>query len=94
VGIIETVGNLWKMQNGYALGTQTGFDAIAQHLETLATEEIDVLRGKLRIGIHRDVEVTEATGSERPRVSQSFCSALPSPTAACRLCLVNPAWPL
>ena len=27
--------------------------------------------------MHRDVEVTEAAGPDRPRVSQSFCSALP-----------------
>ena len=71
------VGNLWKMQNGYALGTQSGLDAIARHLGTLAVDEIDVLRGKLRIGIHRDVEVTEAAGPDRPLVSQSFCSGLP-----------------
>jgi hypothetical protein len=71
------VGNLWRMQNGYALGTQRGLKAIAQHLGTLATDEIDVLRDKLRIGIHRDVEVTEAAGPDRPSVSQSFCSALP-----------------
>jgi len=31
----------------------------------------------LRIGIHSDVEVTEAAGLDRPRVSQAFCSALP-----------------
>jgi hypothetical protein len=71
------VGQLWKMQNGYALGTQTGLNAIARYLETLATDQINVLRGKLRIGIHRDVEVTEVTGPDRWRVSQSFCSALP-----------------
>jgi hypothetical protein len=71
------VGNLWTMQNGYALGTQTGLDAIARHLGTLAPDQIDALRGKLRVGIHRDVEVTEAAGPDRPRVSQSFCSALP-----------------
>ncbi len=71
------VGDLWTMQNGYALGTQTGLDAIAQHLGTLTTDQIDVLRGKLRIGIHHDVEVTEAAGPDRPRVSQLFCSALP-----------------
>ena len=71
------VGDLWMMQNGYALGTQTGLDAIAQHLGTLTTDQIDVLRGKLRIGIHHDVEVTEAAGLDRPRVSQLFCSALP-----------------
>jgi hypothetical protein len=71
------VDNLWRMQNGYALGTQSGLDAIAQHLGTLTTDQIDILRGKLRIGIHRDVEVTEAAGPDRSRVSQSFCSALP-----------------
>ena len=71
------VVDLWTMQNGYALGTQTGLDAIAQHLGTLTTDQIDVLRGKLRIGIHHDVEVTEAAGPDRPRVSQLFCSALP-----------------
>jgi hypothetical protein len=71
------VGDLWTMQNGYALGTQTGLDAIAKHLGTLTTDQIDVLRGKLRIGIHQDVEVTEAAGPDRPRVSQLFCSALP-----------------
>ena len=29
------------------------------------------------IGLHRDVEVTEAAGERRPVVSQAFCSALP-----------------
>lgn len=71
------VDNLWRMQNGYALGTQSGLDAISRHLETLAADQIDILRGKLRIGVHRDVEVTEAAGPDRPLVSQSFCSALP-----------------
>ena len=40
-------------------------------------EQIDILRGKLCIGMHRDVEVTEADGEHRPVVSQAFCSALP-----------------
>jgi hypothetical protein len=65
------------MQNGYALGSQTGLDAIARYLATLGTDEIDFLRGRLRIGIHWDVEATEAMGPDRPLVSQAFCSALP-----------------
>jgi hypothetical protein len=65
------------MQNGYAMCTRTGLNAIAEHLSTLAPEQINVLRGKLRIGVHRDVEVTEAAGPTRPIVSQAFCSALP-----------------
>jgi hypothetical protein len=71
------VGKLWTMRNGYALGSQTGLDAIARHLGTLPADQIDVLRGRLRIGIHRDVEVTDAAGPDRPLVSQAFCSALP-----------------
>jgi len=71
------VGDLWRMQNGYALGTQSGLEAIARHLGMLAIDQLDILRGKLRIGLHRDVEVTEAAGLDRLLVSQAFCSALP-----------------
>lgn len=73
----KPVKALWSMQNGYALCTRTGLDAIAEHLATLQPEQVDILRGKLRIGIHRDVEVTDAAGKHRPVVSQAFCSALP-----------------
>jgi hypothetical protein len=71
------LGQLWTMQNGYALASRTGLDAIARHLHTLVPDQIDALRAKLRIGIHRDVEVTQAAGQHRPIVSQAFCSALP-----------------
>lgn len=71
------VADLWTMKNGYALCSKVGLDAITQYLRTLAPDRIDVLRGELCIGIHRDVEATEATGPDRPRVSQAFCSALP-----------------
>jgi hypothetical protein len=74
-------GELWRMQNGYAMATQSGLDAIEGYLRTLATPEIDDLRGKLRIGLHRDVEVTDVAETDRPLVSQAFCSALP---VACR----------
>lgn len=74
---------LWKMQNGYALCTRTGLDAIAEHLSVLQPEQLDILRGKLRIGIHRDVEVTDAPGERRPLVSQAFCSALPVAYSPC-----------
>ena len=71
------VGDLWTMQNGYALARQPGLDAIGRYLATLTPHDIDILRGKLRVGLHRDVEVTEAAGPDRPRLSQCFCSALP-----------------
>jgi hypothetical protein len=71
------IDNLWRMQNGYALGTQPGLEAIGQHLEALSQDQVAILREKLCIGMHWDVEVTEADGPERPTVSQAFCSALP-----------------
>jgi hypothetical protein len=70
------VTDLWDMQNGYALCTHAGLDAISKHLAGLEEDRLDVLRGKLCIGIHRDVEVTDAAG-QHPLVSQAFCSALP-----------------
>ena len=73
----RSVEALWKMQNGYALCSRTGLDAIAEHLGKLQPEQVDFLRGKLCIGVHRDVEVTDAAGELRPTVSQAFCSALP-----------------
>ena len=71
------VGELWKMKNGYALASQDGLEAINEHFTTLTKNQIDNLRSKLRVGLHRDVEVTEASGPDRPHVSQLFCSAMP-----------------
>ena len=73
----QRVEELWDMQNGYALCTRRGLDLIGGLLRALAPERIDELRGKLCIGIHSDVEVTDASDQLRPRVSQAFCSALP-----------------
>jgi hypothetical protein len=64
------------MQNGYALCSRGGLDAIAQHLRALRPEQVDILRGRLCIGVHSDVEVTDVR-EHRPSVSQAFCSALP-----------------
>jgi hypothetical protein len=72
-----SVQSLWRMQNGYALCSRNGLDAIGKHLGALQPEQLDILRGKLSIGIHRDVEVTDAGGEPHPVVSQAFCSALP-----------------
>ncbi len=43
----------------------------------MTPDQLDALRARLRIGVHSDVEVTDAEGTQRPRVSQVFCSALP-----------------
>jgi hypothetical protein len=73
----QPITSLWKMQNGYALCTRAGLDAISKHLAGLEEDGFRSLRGKLCIGIHRDVEVTDDAGEHRPLVSQAFCSALP-----------------
>ena len=71
------VDALWSMRNGYALCTRSGLDTINKHLAGLDEEAMDRLRGALRIGIHRDVEVTDDAHYQSIRVSQAFCSALP-----------------
>ena len=72
------IGSLWSMQNGYALAKRSGLQLIARHLATLDASRIDDLRAKLLIGIHSDVEATEAGEPSRPiLLTQAFCSALP-----------------
>jgi hypothetical protein len=71
------VADLWEWRNGYALCTRQGLDLIADRLQAIGPEQVDALTGMLRIGVHRDVEVTDAPGARRPVVSQAFCSALP-----------------
>lgn len=76
-GLGVPVERLWTMQNGYALARQPGLDLISRYLGTLGASRIDDLRGRLAIGLHRDVEATEAGSNPRPLISQAFCSALP-----------------
>ena len=71
------VEHLWRMQNGYALAQRSGLELIGRHLGALDERQVDVLRGRLSIGLHCDVEATEAEGGHRSLVSQAFCSALP-----------------
>lgn len=72
----EDVHALWEMRNGYALCTGDGLASIDGRLAAMSAEELDHLRGLLRIGLHWNVEVTEAA-TPGQRVSQAFCSALP-----------------
>ncbi|MDR6855302.1 hypothetical protein [Variovorax guangxiensis] len=68
---------LWRTRNGYALASREGLNLITAHLGALDEQARDDLAGKLRIGIHRDVEVTYTPNRPGPNVSQAFCSALP-----------------
>jgi hypothetical protein len=74
----QPVEALWDMRNGYALCSRAGLADIATYVQQSRPEQVDLLRGKLRIGIHHDVEVTDTEGAiPLPIVSQAFCSALP-----------------
>jgi len=73
----KPVDALWTMRNGYALCTRSGLTAIGEWLDSSTPEQIDRVRGLLRIGLHHDVEVTDSADPEPPVVSQAFCSALP-----------------
>lgn len=71
------VDSLWRMQNGYALATADGLGAIDDWLRSTSPAEHDAVRSRLRIGVHRNVEVTDVPSGHGPLVSQAFCSALP-----------------
>ena len=73
----QPVTSLWSMCNGYALCNTDGLNAISTFLSTQNEVQLDALRDNLRIGVHHDVEVTDANTANRPLVSQAFCSALP-----------------
>ena len=70
---------LWSMTNGYALASEAQLAAIGGWLEAETDDALDRLRGRLRIGLHANVEVTDIADDARPgpKVTQAFCSALP-----------------
>ena len=66
---------LWEMKNGYALADQKGLAYISNKIAGLNTHEYDYLKGKLKVGIQWDTEVTINENGQK--VSQIYCSALP-----------------
>lgn len=68
---------VWHWRNGYTLCGRDGLARIGAHLDAASAAERDRLRGLLRIGLHWDVEVTDAPAAPGPVVSQVYCSAMP-----------------
>ena len=66
---------LWNMKNGYALINQHGIGAINNALSKLNNTEREILKGKLKVGIQWDTEVT--LSEDKHKVTQVYCSALP-----------------
>jgi hypothetical protein len=68
-------GSLWRMQNGYLLPTAAGLATVSARLRALDDGARDRMRGRLRIGLQHDTEVTQHDRGHL--VTQAFCSALP-----------------
>lgn len=66
---------LWSMKNGYALANLEGLKNITARLSNLNLESYENLKGKLKIGLQWDTQVT--LSSNQQTVSQAYCSALP-----------------
>jgi hypothetical protein len=68
-------GRLWQMRNGYALASEEGLEEIAGNLQSASPEELNALRGALKVGVQWGTEVTLPGAGHL--VSQVYCSALP-----------------
>lgn len=75
----EFLGNdgnrLWEMKNGYALGSEEGLEEINRKLRKLSSADYEVLKGKLRVGVQWESEVTISDNDNY--ITQVYCSALP-----------------
>lgn len=71
----NTDGQLWEMRNGYALASERGLIEIRNRLRRSNEDELDDLRGRLRIGLQWNTQVT--LDRCKHTVSQAYCSALP-----------------
>jgi hypothetical protein len=68
---------LWLMRNGYALPDRDRLVEIEAYIAALDEAGRDDLRARLRVGLHRDVGVTEPGAATDARVTQVYASALP-----------------
>ena len=71
------VSKLWKMKNGYALFDNDGISRINDLLLTLDRDQYDLIKKKLLIGVHENIEITRFNKSKNNMVTQVFCSAIP-----------------
>ena len=65
----------WQMQNGYCFPTIVGLKEVEQQLAGSVESQLNEIRGKLRVGVQSQTEVT--VGESNHLVTQVFCSALP-----------------
>ncbi|MGY6548649.1 MAG: hypothetical protein ACXIU7_06550 [Roseinatronobacter sp.] len=68
---------LWQTRNGYVLPKAGALADIGAYLSSRDPARYDELRSTLRIGLHRDVEVTLDSPAPGQLVTQCYCSAMP-----------------
>lgn len=66
---------VWSMRNGYCYPTAQGLERINAQIAAMDDSERESLKGKLKVGIQWNTEVTIAHTDQM--VSQVYCSALP-----------------
>lgn len=75
----EALGNennlLWRMQNGYCFPNEEGLRNINAQLSKMTDIEKEQMKGKLKVGIQWETEVT--LNENKQLVTQVYCSALP-----------------
>ena len=68
--------DLWKMTNGYVFPNSIeALKNISEQIKSKPEDDYEILKGKLRIGLQWDTEVT--LSGNKQLVSQAYCSALP-----------------
>jgi hypothetical protein len=58
------VSDLWTMRNGYAMASATGLAAVGRLLREADEATRDTWRGELAVGLHQDVQVTDAAAAD------------------------------
>ena len=66
-----------RIRNGYALPSLNFMRTANSKISAMNEAEQSLLRSKIKIGLHWDVEVTSSNYNPRPFVSQAFCAAMP-----------------
>ena len=67
--------NHWEMKNGYVLASREGLKSINNRIRALSENDYEDLKGKLRVGVQWDSEVTISNNGNL--ITQVYCSALP-----------------
>lgn len=68
-------GDRWSMQNGYCFPTLQGLTSIEHQLARCNEQELDRIRGMLKVGVQSNTQVTLDQATHL--VTQVFCSGLP-----------------